>query len=327
MRVLAILAASVVAASVVPCLATDVPGKKGARPFRIVGYLPEYRLKAIQSTWGEYLTDIIYFSVEPKETGDLDTSRLNERALRDLRALAPRKRMRILIAVGGWGRSKGFAAMATNETRRRDFVRRLTAFCTKHALDGADLDWEFPRGKEEEEAYCGLIVELAEAFRPERLLLTAAIRDQSRLSRDAYRALNYVHLMSYDRLGRHATYAHSIEGVERQLVLGVPKEKLCLGVPFYGRHVSDHADVRPYKNIVKNHRPVPDVDEVAGIHFNGIATIQRKARFARDKGLGGVMIWELGQDTTDHTSLLRAVYRSIRSGTGEPAEAAPTIPR
>lgn len=34
----------------------------------------------------------------------------------------------------------------------------------------------------------------------------------------------------------------------------------------------------------------------ASIGFNGIDTIQKKVKYALDKGAGGVMIWEVGQD-------------------------------
>ena len=36
--------------------------------------------------------------------------------------------------------------------------------------------------------------------------------------------------------------------------------------------------------------------EAGGFYFNGIKTIQQKTRYAKEIGLGGFMIWELGQD-------------------------------
>lgn len=65
------------------------------------------------------------------------------------------------------------------------------------------------------------------------------------------------------------------------------------------------------------------------VSFNGIGTIERKTAFAIDAKVGGVMVWESGQDcrvnpvtregkthvTTcpkgEDSSLLRAVLRSI----------------
>jgi hypothetical protein len=54
-------------------------------------------------------------------------------------------------------------------------------------------------------------------------------------------------------------------------------------------------------------------DEVAGYFFNGPDTIRRKVRMARAAGLGGVMIWEVGQDfhPADERSLLRAIADEV----------------
>ena len=53
--------------------------------------------------------------------------------------------------------------------------------------------------------------------------------------------------------------------------------------------------------------PEPDVDEVNNIYFNGIDTIKQKTTYVVENGYGGIMIWEVGQDTTDETSLLKAI--------------------
>ena len=62
---------------------------------------------------------------------------------------------------------------------------------------------------------------------------------------------------------------------------------------------------------MKNHAPHPAVNEVEDIYFNGIQSVQRKTRYTYKNNFGGVMIWELGQDTVDETSLLRAIYESV----------------
>jgi hypothetical protein len=39
--------------------------------FSVVGYLPEYRMAAWDDSQGKYLTDLIYFSIEPAPSGGL----------------------------------------------------------------------------------------------------------------------------------------------------------------------------------------------------------------------------------------------------------------
>ncbi|HEY2149001.1 MAG TPA: hypothetical protein VGH32_13760, partial [Pirellulales bacterium] len=45
---------------------------ESGRPFLIVGYLPYWETKSFDPSIGTYLTDVIYFSVEPTAAGDLN---------------------------------------------------------------------------------------------------------------------------------------------------------------------------------------------------------------------------------------------------------------
>ena len=68
-----------------------------------------------------------------------------------------------------------------------------------------------------------------------------------------------------------------------------------------------------YAEIVRKYKPAPEVDEAGDVYFNGIETIRQKTRYAREKGLGGVMVWELGQDADGKASLLGAVREIVKS--------------
>jgi hypothetical protein len=50
----------------------------------------------------------------------------------------------------------------------------------------------------------------------------------------------------------------------------------------------------------------PYKDYTLGTDYNGIATIKQKTSLALQQA-GGIMIWELSQDTRDATSLLKAI--------------------
>ena len=69
----------------------------------------------------------------------------------------------------------------------------------------------------------------------------------------------------------------------------MPKVKLVLGLPFYGRNAQDTAAT--YAEIVQRHHPKPSVDLAGGFHFNGPATIRRKTAYALQQNFAGVMIW------------------------------------
>jgi GH18 family chitinase len=117
--------------------------------------------------------------------------------------------------------------------------------------------------------------------------------------------------MTYDTKGRHATPAFAESEVRRLIERKIPAAKICLGLPFYGRGVDNGGKTLTYAQIVEKYRPRANVDEVDGIYFNGIQTIQRKTRYAREHKLAGVMIWEIGQDTRGDQSLLQAIHRPL----------------
>jgi GH18 family chitinase len=52
---------------------------------------------------------------------------------------------------------------------------------------------------------------------------------------------------------------------------------------------------------------------VGDIRYNGLDTIRKKTALAARKG-GGIMIWELSQDTGDATSLLKAIREAAPGG-------------
>ena len=138
--------------------------------------------------------------------------------------------------------------------------------------------------------------------------------------------VDFLHIMAYDQHSDAQNPSHSTLDFAQKVVtqgkeLRLPAEKLTLGVPFYGRH-SGTGDWTTYEDLVQQHHPLSrsvDLVPAAGreeataevfskkrrrkskpvgaqIAFNGIDTIQAKTRIALREGIGGVMIWEVGQD-------------------------------
>lgn len=138
--------------------------------------------------------------------------------------------------------------------------------------------------------------------------------------------------------------------VDLYLAAGVPAAKITLGVPFYGQAWKDvdakdaglyqpgqfdHAVQTNYSQIAANLvgldgyvRHWDAVGEVPFLYnprqrvfvsYDDAASIAGKARFARDRGLGGVMFWELSGDP-QHV-LLDAVRRGLAPGALAPTPA------
>lgn len=62
---------------------------------------------------------------------------------------------------------------------------------------------------------------------------------------------------------------------------------------------------------------VSAADEVDGMYYNGRKTVRQKSMFAFQR-LGGVFVWEAGQDTVQaETSLLQVVANARAKGQGQ----------
>ena len=280
-----------------------------ARPV-VTGYLPHYRAGAIDKLPVEKLTDIIFFSISPKADGSLDTSRVKPEVLKKLTQLAHVKNTRVHICVGGWNLSGSFVPMTSNAKARAAFVRNLTTYVRAHRLQGADVDWEHPKGAAQIANYQKLLIELKRAFAPHRLWLTVAVPGWGEHIQPAtFPFIDRIHVMAYDQGTPHAPFAGAVKELRHWESRKAPKTKLVLGLPFYGRNAQDATAT--YAEIIRKHRPKPGADEADGFHFNGPTTIQRKTAFAIQQGYAGVMIWELGQDEAGKSSLLNAVHAAL----------------
>lgn len=281
--------------------------------YAVVGYIPNYHVDRLEQFDLGRLTDLIFFSIEPTADGGVDRQTLTQETLSHLQSLKAKHGFRLLVSVGGWGRSNHFAAMARNLANRRRFIVELTRFCVNNQFDGVDYDWEHPANPGEESAYASLISETKKSFQSRRMIVTAALAAWQKMPKEGLKALDRIHLMAYDHEQRHSTVEHASADIDLMIKRGVPASKLCLGAPFYGRMIKDANEVMTYGEIVGRYHPAANVDEVAGCYFNGVETMKRKAGLVRERGLAGMMIWEVGQDAHGDASLLKAIATELNN--------------
>lgn len=200
--------------------------------------------------------------------GLLDLSGLPDiERIRTIRAYNPN--IRIVLSMGGWG-AGGFSNMAMTEGWRRAFADSVERALDQHALDGVDIDWEYPCSDQagidadprDKENFTRLLQALRDAA-GERIVSIAAgagayfVRDTEMA--EVSKICTYVQLMTYDmrsgfctQAGHHtALYPSSgrEEGRDAMSVVelfhraGVPYEKLVIGAAFYSRHWRGVPDV------------------------------------------------------------------------------------
>ncbi|MFE4172802.1 glycoside hydrolase family 18 protein [Streptomyces sp. NPDC056909] len=279
----------------------------------------------------------------------------NFNQLRKLKALHPS--LKVIWSFGGWSWSGGFGQAAQNPAAFAQSCHDLVEDPRwADVFDGIDIDWEYPNA-------CGLTCDtsgrdafgnLASALRTEfgsDALVTAAITadgsDGGKIDAADYAGaapyLDWYNPMTYDFFGAFAaqgpTAPHSpltsypgipTEGftsdaaVGKLKGLGIPSEKLLLGIGFYGRGWSGvtqkepggtatgaapgtyEAGIEDYK-VLKNSCPANGTVAGTAYAFCGNqwwsydtpSTIAGKMAYKNEQGLGGTFFWELSGDTTD----------------------------
>ena len=113
--------------------------------------------------------------------------------------------------------------------------------------------------------------------------------------------------MSYDNGPRHATFTQAEKDLDAMAKLQAPAKHILLGLPFYGRQVTNRNNVLTYAEIKQRLRPGNHQDDAGGFYFNGPDTLAKKMKLAKERKLGGVMIWEIGQDAKGKDSLLKSL--------------------
>ena len=289
--------------------------------FKVVGYysLQSAMTDTLSKVPFDKLTHINLWFLNPDTVGNFT---------QDLSSLQPfinaahSKGVKVLPSIGG-GSSHPYYHALLKDDKRAMFINNLVSVVTKYTLDGIDVDLE---GGDIDENYENFVVELAKALRLKNKMITAAIAVyyKDKLSDKALSQYDFVNVMSYDRTGPwrpekpgpHSTYAHAMEdleyfGVQR----AIPKEKIVLGVPFYGYgygpELTSPAISMNYGQILARFPGAESSDELKMpdgkiLYYNGIATIKQKTTLAKEKA-SGIMIWQIKGDAQGENSLLKAI--------------------
>ncbi len=281
--------------------------------FEVTGYLPYYQIANVQPSVARYLTDLVFFSFAPTRDADFSRDVMTPSELAFLKEVKRRYGTRILLGLSEHRSQGALASICARKPLREKLAASLADYLLKEGFDGVDIDWEYPRSSENAE-FAALLQQIHSVFAPLGLRLTVAVSPSHPLSRAAYAAVDRIHVMAYDDWGRHSTLSEAADDIRAFEEQGASAAKLQLGVPFYGRGYREDGpswnDAVSYRTLQARYSPGPGEDTVSGYYFNGIDTVREKVRLAKAEGLAGVMVWEIGQDTTGRTSLLRAISQT-----------------
>jgi GH18 family chitinase len=319
----------------------DVDEPIDAKASRIViGYLPAWQT-SYTPQWEKITHLYIAFGIVGAD-GSLDVSNIGK--LATCISTAHQNKVKVLLSIGGGG-SSTFSQALLNTEKRALLVANVDKAIKDFDLDGVDVDFEewdgSPTGASatdllKREAVEKMYKEIREKIGNEKLI-SAAVNASWNESKWGYyncftntmhQYLDFVSLMQYDEtgpwagsnVGQHASWTFFEGSINYWLnTKKIPKQKLVAGVPFYGylfKSATNTADAEAitYKNIL-NLYPNQDAhlnDNIGLLYYNGMETIKKKAKYIVDNDLGGIMIWELTQDTDDtDKSLLNVIYNEF----------------
>jgi chitinase len=302
----------------------QMQAQKSGAAFKVVGYYSLHSaMETVKGVHFKRLTHINLAFLNPDSTGNFrqDLSPLNPFIRK-----AHQKDVKILFSIGGGSKQPQYHALLEDENRA-GFIEKLVTVALKYNIDGIDVDLE---GSDIDENYEKFIIELATSLRTHQKLITAAIavyyKDQ--LTDNALRQFDFVNVMSYDRTGPwrpdkpgpHAAYEHAVDDLDYfGSVRKIPKEKMTLGVPFYGYGYgplpTSPAISMNFREIVTAFPGAEAVDQWTMqdgkiIYYNGIPTMKRKTQLAKEKA-AGIMIWQVKGDAKGSKSLLRTINKEI----------------
>jgi chitinase len=260
----------------------------------------------------KYLTHINYSFARTNGMGAL--TGVNDGLMRDLVTRAHSAGVEVWISIGGWGTHEDFIAMTSTPAGIDAFVGNCMALCDKYDLGGVDMDWEYPTSSNAA-LFDTVMRKLSAPLKAKGRGLSTAVAatSGSTIHNVNFGYCDFINIMAYAVGGvDHSSYdlaTRSLDYWVRQR--GCPKAKAVLGVPFFGRPANS-SDETGYRTLVARDPRAPYKDTIGTMHYNGIATIQKKTQLSYDQG-GGIMIWEIGLDTHDSTSLLRSIHDKVSS--------------
>jgi GH18 family chitinase len=273
--------------------------------FRIVAYATDGIIENLIPY--DKLTHINYSFLIPNADGTFVKIN-NSWKLKLIAENAHAHNVKVLISVGGWGWDQEFETVAANPGLRAAFVQNLKAFVDEYQLDGADIDWEYPDAGDSAQNFLALIQELDSAM-PDKEITTAVVSHGENgmgILPETFAIFDFVNLMTYDGPD-HGTMKQFEQGLAFWTARGLPKEKIVMGLPFYGD------PNLPYFKIVTEDPSAAQTDTFdyfgTTFHYNGIPTVQAKTKIAMQQA-SGIMFWTLDFDTQGDLSLVNTIYQT-----------------
>lgn len=328
----------------------------GVAPDRIVlGYYPAWDCGLPPSLINfRQFTHLAHAFASPTPDGGLTLAQ--DKAGKNVTHWAHAAGVKVLLSLGGGGGSTHFPAVMRDPAKADRLVGETVRLVETNQYDGVDCDWEFPGTDEEADQLVRLITALR--HRLPATTLTMAVNAGGWNGRwfDHERLLplfDFLNVMNYDFHGPWGDHAghnaplhevrHDPDGFAMNaaagmaywhLVKGFPREKLCFGLPCYGRGFlasrwgektagkAPHEYVawkdcrlmmaQGWKRTWDPEAGVPWLTKAGTgelISYEDEESAEAKGRWAAAQGFRGIFFWEISQDVERGSHMVVAAAR------------------
>ena len=347
---------------------------KGSKnKFMVIGYVGAFgKLINVDAISAKKLTHINYAFVNCKDSmvylDNPKNDTINFIMLNNLKKI--NADLKILISIGGGSRSVYFSDAVLTPTSRRMFVKSAVDLIHKFDMDGIDVDWEYPgqignnnnifRPVEDKQNFTLMFIEFRtqldslSIITGKKYLLTGAFNVSKNFTdhielEEVAKSMDFINLMTYDFSGPKNTVGHHTnlynyghlnprsadKGIRDYISMGVPPEKLALGVAFYshgilssttkfnglGEPIDTAVEKKPIQgggytflkdSLIdkKGYKRYWDEEAQAPYLFNEITkhfityddekSTKEKAKYVKKNKLAGAFFWQYFSDPKDY---------------------------
>lgn len=289
-----------------PDASTDaaVEAAAPAQSARVVAYLPNYSgsyadwAKSIDFATMTHL-NLAFATADSSNGWSMGASDGDVAALV---AAAHAAGTKVLASLGGGGGDQTVIAQYQDAGNVPTLVANLDAFVAAHDFDGVDVDIEDPSNLGAD--YTTFVDAVVAKLRPEGKLVTAAVAQylQDSMADATLHAFDFLNVMVYSDYADSVTAMTYYTGTK-----AVPAAKVNLGAGFFGSDANGNEYAYSAILAADPGAWAYDSTTVQGqtVNYTGMASMKKLADYA--KGFGGIMFWELSEDTTDAHSLYKVI--------------------
>jgi hypothetical protein len=268
--------------------------------------LPNY--SGSYATWAQSIDftkmthlNLAFATASSSNAWDMGASDADVKALVDAAHSAG---VKVLASLGGGGGDQTVIARYNAPGQLAPLVSNLDAFVAAHDLDGVDVDIEDASNLGA--GYTAFVDATIAALRPEGKLVTAAVAQylQDSMEDATLHAFDFVNVMIY------STYGDSVSALQYYTgTKSVPAGLVTLGAGFFGSDPGGNEYA--YADILAADPSAWSKDQATvngqTVSYTGMASMKKLADYAR--GFGGIMFWELSQDTSQKPYSLYGVIQ------------------